>query len=235
MLSEAKHLFPPSAGACDPSRRRGSLDPRDVSFAILRRRVGRCFTCAAMRHVHVLSEANGPLDAAVIFVAAAPGRLGAARTGVPMTSDAAGRRFQVFLDEAGLRRERVFVTNAVLCNPLTPRGHNRRPGAREVAACRDFLVEQLRLVRAPVVVALGSVALDALRRIEPHEALLSHDVARPIAWSGRTLVPLYHPSIQSTLTRPHRQQLADWRNLGRLVRSLSNSVPPLLLGEGVRW
>jgi len=171
-----------------------------------------------MRHVHVLGPANGPLDAGVLFVAEAPGRHGAARTGVPMTSDVAGRRFQAFLDEAGLRRERVFITNAALCNPLTPRGLNRRPVVREVAACGGFLAGQLRLVRAPVVVALGTVALDALRRIEPHDAVLARDVGRPIPWAGRALVPLYHPSIQSTLTRPHDTQLADWRALGTLVQ-----------------
>lgn len=183
-------------------------------------RVRRCFACESMDHVHVLGEANGPLAAAVLFVAEAPGRLGAARTGVPMTSDVSGRRFEAFLGEAGLRRDRVFVTNAVLCNPLDANGNNRRPGARNVAACSGFLAKQLRLVRAPVVVALGVVALDALARIGPHDAVLARDVARPIPWAGRTLVPLYHPSIQSTLTRPHQQQVGDWRRLGEEVRRL---------------
>jgi uracil-DNA glycosylase family 4 len=190
-----------------------------TEFANLTSAVRRCFACESMRHCHVLGDANGPLDAAVLFVAEAPGRLGAGRTGVPMTSDVAGRRFQAFLREAGLRRERVFVTNAVLCNPLDANGNNRRPGVRDVAACSAFLAGQLRLVRAPIVVALGVVALDALARIERHGAVLRRDVARPIAWAGRTLVPLYHPSIQSTLSRPHEQQVGDWRGLGQFVHT----------------
>jgi DNA polymerase len=143
-----------------------------------------------------------------------------------MTADVAGRRFDAFLAAAGLARERVFITNAVLCNPLSPAGNNRRPTLREVIACSGFLAAQLRLVRAPVVAALGNVALDALRRIAPHDAVLARDAGRAIAWPearrgelGRTLVSLYHPSIQSTLTRPHDQQLADWRRLGAIVRS----------------
>ena len=174
-----------------------------------------------MNHVHVLGEVNGPLDADVLFVAEAPGRLGAARTGVPMTSDVTGRRFQAFLAEAGLERSRVFITNAVLCNPLASNGNNRRPVAREVAACSDFLAEQIRLVRAPVVVALGGVALDALHRIAAHDAVLRRDAGRPLPWAGRTLVPLYHPSIQSTLARPHEWQMTDWRRLGEVVRGLA--------------
>jgi uracil-DNA glycosylase len=216
MLSEAKHLASLDGRATGPSPHIRS-HPTRAAFESLRRRVERCTACPSMHHAHVLSAANGPLDADVLFVAEAPGRLGAARTGVPLTSDVSGRRFAAFLEAAGLRRERVFVTNAVLCNPLTPRGLNRRPNRADLASCRDFLAEQLRLVRAPVVVTLGTVALDALRAIEPHGLALRLDVARAHAWAGRTLVPLYHPSIQSTLHRPHHHQLADWRALGSLI------------------
>ena len=216
MLSEAKHLASLDDRASDPSPHIRS-DLTRTAFERLRLRVERCTACASMHHVHVLGGSNGPLDAEVLFVAEAPGRLGAARTGVPLTSDVSGRRFAAFLQAAGLRRERVFVTNAVLCNPLTPPGLNRRPNRADLASCRDFLAEQLRIVRAPVVVTLGAVALDALRAIEPHGLNLRLDVARPHAWAGRTLVPLYHPSIQSTLHRPHQQQLADWRTLGVLL------------------
>ena len=192
------------------------------SYASLCVRVRDCFACDAMNHVHILGATNGPLAADVLFVAVAPGRLGAARTGVPMTSDVTGRRFHAFLAEAGLDRERVFVTNAILCNPLSASGNNRRPTTREVAACSDFLAQTVRHVQAHVVVALGGVALDALRRVAAHDAVLARDVARAIDWPGpdgraRTLVPMYHPSIQSTLTRPHDAQLRDWRALGRAI------------------
>ncbi len=200
---------------------RGTRTPVAPPFDALCRQVGACFVCSAMNHVHILGETNGPLDAGILFVAEAPGRLGAARTGVPMTSDVTGRRFHAFLALAGIHRERVFITNAVLCNPLSPNGNNRRPAAREVAACSDFLSAQVRLVRAPVVVVLGGVALGALRRVEPHDAVLARDVGRALPWAGRTLVPLYHPSIQSTLTRPHETQARDWRRLGRIVRRVA--------------
>ncbi|MCH7718864.1 MAG: uracil-DNA glycosylase [Chloroflexi bacterium] len=203
--------------------------PVAAPFAALCERVRACFACSSMNHVHILGETNGPLDADLLFVAEAPGRLGAARTGIPMTSDVTGRRFHAFLADAGIDRRRVFITNSILCNPLTPNGHNRRPSPREVAACRDFLAAQLRLLRAPVVVALGGVALEALGRIEPHDAVLAQDVGRALPWPSagrRTLVPLYHPSIQSTLTRPHETQRRDWRRLGEVVRAVSGHASP---------
>ncbi len=197
---------------------------RRRDFEVLCGRVKECFACSSMNHVHVLGDVNGRLNADVLFVAEAPGRLGAARTGIPMTSDVTGRRFHAFLADAGIERERVFVTNAILCNPLSERGNNRPPRTSEVAACRDFLAAQLALVQAPVVVAMGGVALGSLDRIEPHGAELASHVGRAIDWDRRTLVPMYHPSIQSTLSRPHEQQLRDWRKLGRLVRKALGSA-----------
>lgn len=178
-----------------------------------------------MTHVHILGAVNGPLDADIMFIAEAPGRLGAVRTGVPMTSDVTGRRFHAFLADAGIAPGRVFVTNTVLCHPRTANGNNRRPSVREVVACNDFLAAQLELVAAPFIVALGGLALDAIRRISPHEAVLSRDVGSAIPWIAgpgrdRLLVPLYHPSIQSTLTRPHEAQRRDWRRLGELARAV---------------
>lgn len=189
------------------------------SFEALCERVQGCFVCSSMNHVHVLGDVSGPLDADVLFVAEAPGRLGAARTGIPMTSDVTGRRFHAFLADADLDRERVFITNTILCNPLSISGNNRRPRASEIAACREFLAAQVELVRAPVVVALGGVSLDSLRRIEPHDAELATHAGHALGWKERTLVPLYHPSIQSTLTRPHERQRRDWRRLGKHVRA----------------
>lgn len=171
-----------------------------------------------MRHVDALGPANGPVPAPVMCVAEAPGRLGAAVTGVPLTRDIAGRRFEAFLSLAGLRRADVFVTNAVLCLPLDAWGRNRRPTPAEVAACAPFLCAQLALVQPRIVLALGATALAALARIEPHGASLARDAGRALPWRGGWLVPLYHPAFRSTVHRAHRLQEDDWRRAGRFVR-----------------
>ena len=170
-----------------------------------------------MSHSHVLGPENGPLTAHVLFIAEAPGRRGAARTGVPLHGDESGRRFERFLALVGLPRSDVFVTNATLCNPLDDQRRNRAPTARELAACRPFLEETLRIVDAPVIATLGAVALTALDTIEPHGLRLATHVATPAAWRGRTLFPLYHPGRQSTLHRTQDVQDDDWRALGQLA------------------
>jgi DNA polymerase len=172
-----------------------------------------------MAHAHVLGDASGPLGARVIFVAEAVGRRGGAVTGVPLTRDETGRRFDAFLRLAGIDRGETFITNTVLCNPLDADGRNRTPAAAEITRCRPFLARTLDIVRAPVVVALGRVALETLRTIAPHDARMPRDVATALSWRGRTLVPMYHPSRQSTLHRPQAAQDDDWRRLGELALS----------------
>ncbi len=183
------------------------------------RDVRSCTACTGVAHSHVLSAANGPLDASVMFIAEAVGRRGGAITGVPLTRDESGKRFGAFLALAGIDRERVFVTNAVLCNPLDAGGRNRPPSSAEVRRCRPFLARTLALVSAPIVVALGRVALESLRTIEPHRADLRRYAGAGVAWQDRVLVPMYHPSRQSTLQRSQADQDDDWRRLGKFVRS----------------
>jgi len=188
-------------------------------FETLVRRVEGCRACAGVEHTHLLGASNGRLDAPLLVVGEAPGRLGASRTGVPFHGDRAGDRFEALLAEAHLARRDVFVTNAVLCSPRSEAGTNRRPRPSEVTACLDHLRATLEVVRAPVVAALGRVALDALAGIEPHNVgAITPEAGRPRSWAGRTLVPLVHPSGRTLGRRSEAQQRADWRALGTLVR-----------------
>ena len=208
---------------------------RPETFTTLVADVSACTACDRMAHSHVLDTANGPLDVRVLFVAEAVGRRGGAVTGVPLTRDESGKRFTGFLDLAGLRRNEVFVTNAVLCNPLDAAGCNRPPTSVEVARCRPFLARTVDIVSAPIVVALGRVALESLRTIAPHDADLPCDAGTAIPWRDRTLVPMYHPSRQSTLHRPHPAQENDWRRVGALLRTSIQSPAPVVgpLGKHV--
>jgi uracil-DNA glycosylase len=166
----------------------------------------------------VLSAANGPLTAPVLFVAEAPGRLGGDRTGVPLTSDQTGRNFGELLESAVLPRSEIFVTNAVLCNPRDGRGLNARPTTAEVQNCSDHLDRLISILDPPWVVTLGQVALDALQRLERHEVVLARDVATAIRWYSRSLVPLYHPGPRSVARRGRQQHHEDYARLGALLR-----------------
>jgi len=73
----------------------------------------------------------------------------------------AGKILDRALDEAGINRDEVYVTNAVKHFKWEPRGKRRihqKPSSRDIAACRPWLEAELRLVEPKLVVCLGSTA-----------------------------------------------------------------------------
>jgi uracil-DNA glycosylase family protein len=77
----------------------------------------------------------------------------------------AGRILDQALEEAGIDRTNVYVTNAVKHFKWEPRGKRRlhkRPDAVEVAACRPWLDKEIELVKPRVVVCLGATAAQSL-------------------------------------------------------------------------
>jgi uracil-DNA glycosylase family 4 len=165
----------------------------------------------------VLSRANGNPCSKVLFVAEAPGRLGADKSGIPLSGDASGRLFEELLGCAGWSRDDVFITNALLCNPRTENGNNDKPTGVELENCSAYLAATLSLVDPQVVVALGAVALAALDRIQAHGLTLQANVGTPHEWNNRHLIPLYHPGPRARVHRSAIHQRADYADLAAFV------------------
>jgi uracil-DNA glycosylase family 4 len=146
-----------------------------------------------------------------MFIAEAPGRHGADRTAIPIYGDATGQNFEMMLTGVGLRREDVFVTNAVLCNPRTEVGTNDSPTREELDNCSHHLESTIRMVWPKVILTMGANALAALNLISPHDLTLRSAVGQPHPWLGFTLFPLYHPSPRALNHRNLVQQTADLR------------------------
>lgn len=157
----------------------------------------------------MLGLRNGDVNARVLFVAEAPGRHGAEITGVPLAGDQSGRNFERMLESVNLTRDDVFVTNAVLCNPLTPDGRNDKPSSAEIVNCNRFLAGVIDVISPDLVIAFGVAALSALARLEPHGLTLREHLGRPVPWYGRLLAALYHPSPRTRVFRSPAEQAAD--------------------------
>lgn len=190
-------------------------------FAELASKARACRICEAMQDkTAVLSELNGNLNPKVFFVAEAPGRQGADRTRRPFSGDKSGANFQTLLDSIGLRREEIFITNAVLCSPRSETGANRKPTRKEINNCSLFLKQTIELINPKIVATLGNVSLEALKTIENHEFKLKTDAAKIHKWNGRILIPLYHPSPQVVITvRKMPQQFEDFQVLKKAIET----------------
>jgi uracil-DNA glycosylase len=181
-----------------------------------------CTRCPAMcGRTAVLSELNGSPGARVMFIGEAPGRKGADRTRVPFSGDQSGANFDRFLGSIKLTRQEIFVTSAALCNPRSETGANRKPTQKELENCSGFLRRTIELVDPRMIVTLGSVALEALKRIQYHELNLKESAARIHEWNRRVLVPVYHPSPQVLAShRREAEQLQDYQVVGKACRGL---------------
>jgi DNA polymerase len=188
-------------------------------FVTLAKQARKCVICPDLADkIAVLSEMNGNINPKVMFIAEAPGRQGADRTRKPFSGDNSGRNFQAFLDSINLKREDIFITNAVLCSPRKPSGANRRPKKSEMNNCASFLEKTINLLDSPIIVTLGTVALEALKKIEMHELKIKENVANVMIWNKRRLIPLYHPSPQVIAShRNMEQQFADYKFLEREI------------------
>lgn len=172
-----------------------------------------CRLCPAMcGRSAVLSEHNGSPDARIMFIGEAPGRKGADRTRMPFTGDQSGVNFDRYLNSIGLSRKEIFITSAALCNPRSESGANRRPTQKEITNCSSFLRRTIEIVNPRVIVTLGSVALEGLKRIQYHKLSLKESAAQVHSWNGRVLVPIYHPSPHVLAShRREAEQLKDYQ------------------------
>jgi uracil-DNA glycosylase len=107
----------------------------------------------------------------------------------------AGRLLAKALEEVGIARTQVFVSNAVKHFKYELRGKRRihkSPSQREAAACLHWLEDEIALVRPKAIVALGATAARSLLgRAVPVLANRGQWLPRP---DGREVLVTVHPS-----------------------------------------
>lgn len=135
----------------------------EPSLAELQQAAARCQGCDLYQLGTQTVFGEGPPRAEVMFVGEQPGDQ-EDRAGKPFVGPA-GRLLDDALDEVGIDRSRVYVTNAVKHFKWTGKGKRRihsKPNAREIRACRPWLDAELEDVEPRVIVVLGATAAQAL-------------------------------------------------------------------------
>ena len=191
---------------------------RKTRFRELCEAVKHCSLCPRLRNrTKVLSAANGNLLSKILFIAEAPGRLGADRTGIPLFGDKTGETFEALLGNVGWKREDIFITNALLCNPRNERGTNGTPKSEEIANCTPYLEMTINVVQPEAIVTLGTVALKALANIATHDFSLKEHVGQTLPWWNKVLIPLYHPGPRARVHRSYPNQTSDFIALAKFI------------------
>ena len=122
-----------------------------------------CRACHLYKNATQTVFGEGPRNAEVMLVGEQPGDA-EDLAGHPFVGPA-GKLLDRALEEAGIDRTLVYVTNVVKHFKWEPRGKRRihaKPNAAEIAACRPWLETEIALVKPRVLVCLGATAAQAL-------------------------------------------------------------------------
>ncbi|MFC3568174.1 UdgX family uracil-DNA binding protein [Paracoccus simplex] len=153
-----------------------------------------CTRCPLYRNATQVVPGEGHQQARMMVVGEQPGDK-EDLAGRPFVGPA-GRLFDQVLAEAGIPRDRIFVTNAVKHFKFEPRGKrrlHRSPNAGEIDRCRWWLGQELKLVAPAVLVAMGASALRSLLG-RPATIASLRGAIREIE-GGTPLIATIHPSL----------------------------------------
>jgi DNA polymerase len=185
--------------------------PRDLDA--FHAQIAECQRCALGRTRTRFVFGVGNPHADLMLIGEAPGRE-EDRQGIPFVG-AAGELLTKILASIGLRRDDVYIANVLKCRPPG----NRDPEPEEVASCRPYLVEQIRLVAPRMLCALGRFAAHLLTG---EDAALSRLRGGAHAFDGIPVLVTYHPSA---LLRSPSLKRPTWEDMKRLRGELDRLGP----------
>ncbi len=137
--------------------------PDSSDLSEVRNAALKCTACHLYKRATQTVFGEGPKRAPILLVGEQPGDQ-EDLAGKPFIGPA-GKILDRALEEAGIDRDTVYVTNVVKHFKWEPRGKRRihkKPNSREIAACRPWLEAEFRLVRPKILVCLGATAAQAI-------------------------------------------------------------------------
>ena len=99
---------------------------------------------------------KGNFQSDVIFVGEAPGK-NEDQNGEPFIG-VAGKKLSVALEEAGVLRDEVYITNIVKCRPP----NNRVPTTNERDTCKEYLKQEIAIIKPKLICILGNTAFNSI-------------------------------------------------------------------------
>jgi len=143
-----------------------------------------CRRCDLWKPATQVVFGEGPADARIMMIGEQPGDQ-EDLAGRPFVGPA-GQLLDRAMEEAGLDRRQVYVTNAVKHFKFEPRGKRRihqKPGSTEIVACKFWLEIEREEIRPAVTVMLGATAAQA---VFGRTVTISRERGRPLALGGNT-------------------------------------------------
>ena len=123
---------------------------------VIKQNVINCTKCDLCKTRTNSVPGKGNFQSDVIFVGEAPGR-NEDKNGEPFIG-IAGKKLSIALDEAGISRESIYITNVVKCRP--PK--NRVPNTDERNTCQEYLKQEISIIKPKIICILGNTAFSSI-------------------------------------------------------------------------
>jgi DNA polymerase len=194
-----------------------------ASWEALLKQARGCTRCELFKCGTQTVFGEGPLDASICFVGEQPGDQ-EDLAGRPFVGPA-GQLFDQALEQAGIDRSTVYVTNAVKHFKFVLKGKRRihnTPDAGEISACKWWLEQERELIRPPVTVALGA---SAARSLIGKAVTISKVRGEPLTLAdGSECWVTVHPSALLRMPEPERRREERARFVDDLTRIRQRAV-----------
>lgn len=180
----------------------------EKSLRELEQNIKKCSRCAlAMRRANAV-PGEGSLASKILFIGEAPGRQEDLQ-GKPFVGSA-GKFLNILLQEAGLSRENVYITNIVKCRPPG----NRNPTRTEIDACIPYLKKQISMINPKIIILLGNVAIQTLLD-KKLTATKCH--GRIYKRANKIYFPTCHPAAALYLNKLKKVMHGDFKKIKALL------------------
>jgi uracil-DNA glycosylase len=199
------------------------------SLQTLREEASRCRACHLWKDATQTVFGDGPQHAQVMLVGEQPGDKEDI-AGKPFVGPA-GQILDRALEEAGIDRKKVYVTNAVKHFKFVPRGKIRlhqKPNTSEIKACRQWYERELASIKPALVVAMGATAAQSVfGKITP----INKNRGRPVDLDdGIKALVTVHPSYLLRLpdadakAREYERFVDDLKIAAALLRKAAHAA-----------
>lgn len=127
-----------------------------MSVSEIQNEVRNCTKCDLCTTRTNAVPGKGNFNADIMFIGEAPGR-NEDRRGEPFVG-AAGKKLDWALDNAGVSRDSIYITNVVKCRPP----NNRVPSKYEKEMCQEYLNREISIIEPKIICIMGNTAFGSI-------------------------------------------------------------------------
>jgi DNA polymerase len=190
------------------------VEDRHQALKVLSSTVANCSRCAELAATRTQTVFGvGKIAPEICFIGEAPGADEDAQ-GEPFVG-AAGQLLNKIIAACGMKREEVYICNILKCRPPG----NRTPLPNEAANCREYLDQQLELIRPKYICALGACAAQNLLGTTMSIGRMRGQFQN---YKGIPVLCTYHPAY---LLRSPDKKKEVWEDMQKLLTRMGRPIP----------